>query len=98
MPFFRESRIDALLARCGQDVTIGSVTVKGVVDAPDELYASDQSSSLLVGTMVVQVKSGVFGSALAEGARLTTDGIDYRVQRYIATGDGALTAIEVAPE
>ena len=98
MAFFRASRIDALLARCGQDVTIGATTVKGVVDAPDEQYASDQTASLLVGTMIVQVKSGAFGSALAEGARLTTDGTNYRVQRFMATGDGALTTIEVAPE
>lgn len=98
MAFFKSSRIDALLARCGQDVTIGATTVKGIVDEQTEQYASDPVSSLQIGTKVIRVKTGALGSALAVGATLTTDGKDYRVQRSMRIDDGALTAIEVAPK
>ena len=97
MAFFRFADVDRLLARFGQPVTIASTTVNGIVDAPDETYASDSVGSLVVGTKVIRVKTGAFGSALVEGAQLTTDGVSYRVQRYMHEGDGALTVIEIAP-
>lgn len=98
MSFFKSSRIDALLARCGQDVTIGATTTKGVIEMVDESYASDPGASLLVGTTAIRVKSGAFGSALAVGATLTTDGVTYRVQRFQRIDDGAITLIYAAPK
>lgn len=97
-PFFGAGDIDRMLARFGQDITIGSVTVKGVVDLVDESYASDPGASLLVGTTAIRVKTGAFGSALAVGATLTTDGVTYRVQRFQRIDDGAITLIYAAPK
>jgi len=96
MTFFRETDIDRQIARLGGvDVTIGSVTVKGLVDVIDESLLEDGSSDLQGQTVTVTVKTGSL-PALAVDAAITADSVAYQVTRFKQIGDGATTEISVA--
>ncbi len=95
MTFFREADFDRILARFGVDVTIGSATAKGLVDIIDESLLQDGASDFQGQTVTVTVKNGAF-PALAVGAAITADGVQYQVMRFQQVDDGLPVRISVA--
>lgn len=96
MGFFGAERIDEQLLRCGAvNVSVGAVTVKGLVDVVDESLVTDSVSDLQGQSVVVTVKTGAI-AGLSPGQTLIADGVTYRVMRTGQIDDGALTVIHVA--
>jgi hypothetical protein len=97
MPFWHEQDIDTQIAQTGGvDVTLGAVTVKGLVDIADESLVQGAAATFYGKTVVITVKTGAFGPELAEDAAITADGVAYRVQQVLQIDDGALTVIHAA--
>lgn len=95
--YFREAGIQPLLNRAGVDVTVASVTAKGVVDLADEEVLQMGLGEQFGKVITVVVKTGTF-PALIEGVALTTMGTTYKVHRLVQQGDGATTKAFCAME
>lgn len=95
MPALGEAQIQAMLNRLADrvDVTVGAVTVKGVVDQTDETMFA-LSPELIGKVIVVHVKTGAL--ALSMGVSITVAGTAYKVHDFAQFGDGAVTRVSCA--
>lgn len=87
--------IDYILRDCGQAVTVGAVTVYGIVDAPDEILLAQMGVSGQIGRMrTVTLRAGAV-PGLTVGTALTTGGASYKVMEVLAVDDGQLVKVKV---
>lgn len=92
MPFFGASDLQHLLADMGVSITLGSTTVKGIVDIADDAQHDTEAGPLIGKTTKVLVVTGAL-PGLATEAMLVIDGRDYSVLSALQVGDGAYTQI-----
>ena len=92
-PLDASSDFAAVLSEAGEQVVLGSDTTVGTVRRPDatELEAAG-AGSLIARQIVVTVQTGSL-SALATGATISVNAVNYRVREHAAVGHGQLTQI-----
>lgn len=81
----------------GVDVVIGAVSVKGVVDTPEDVYDSQsepqrEHGNVVVGVTRVLVQTSAIPAARIDDA-ITVEGVSYSIRDRKRVGDGAMTAI-----
>ena len=86
--------IDCILRDCGQTVTVGTVTVYGIVDAPDEILLEQGVSGQVGKKRTVTLRAGAV-PGLTVGTTLTTGGANYKVTEVLAVDDGQLVKVKV---
>jgi len=86
---FRQS-----LEIAGVPVTVGAVTVKGLLDAPDERMLQGELTEYIGRSRSVLVETGAL--ALASGATITVDAITYKILAFEQIDDGVPTRVAIA--
>lgn len=96
MGYFRAADIPGLLADFGVDITLGLVTVKGILDDGEECVLDGEAGAgFQQGQPSVIVQTGAL-AGLDVGSSLTVDGVAGRIVRECRkVGDGALTRVYV---
>jgi len=94
--YFEEAEIEFLLSEMGQDVTVGGVTVKGILDSTDLGLLAGEAIEIDARLTVFWIHTGSL--PLSIGAPLLSDSITYRVREWLQVGDGALTQVFCANE
>ncbi len=97
MSFLGESDIGVMLADLaaaggGVDVTLGSTTVKGLLDCEAIELLGGEMPGVVAAEEAVHVQSGAL-PGLASGEAITVDGHAYVVLKVFAYGDGAMVRI-----
>ena len=95
--FLGESDITAILADLaaaggGVEVTLGDVTVLGLLDREAIEILGDQMPGVIVAEEMVHVQSGVL-PGLQSGAAITVGGTAYTVLKVLPYGDGAMVRV-----
>ena len=78
----------------GVSVTVGAVTAKGLLDAPDERMLQGELTEYIGRSVSVLVETGVF--ALTSGGAITVDGSAYKILAFEQIDDGVPTRIAIA--
>lgn len=73
-------------------IIFGALTVKGVMDAPDELLLEAGHIAAIGKHIAVTFETSAL-SALAVGSAITVDTVSYKVIERLKVGDGKLTRI-----
>lgn len=98
--YYQSAGIDRMLQEVGVPVAYISggqlYECPGVVDEADEEMLSGEAATFAGRVTIATVKTGVL-PGIGDGARLTLDGIDYRVAQTRRIGDGALTQLWCVP-
>lgn len=99
MAYLQEGMIQTMIdASGGEPVTIGSVTLNGLVDIVDEEMLVAQGFGSFIGkSVLVRVKTGAF-PALADGVAVTVRAVAYKARAIQQEGDGALTQVLCATD
>jgi len=97
MSVLGEADVAAMLADLeeaggGVDVTLGDVTVTGLLDCEAVEVLGGEMPAVVAADETVHVRSGAL-PGLASGAPVTVDGIDYVVLKVLTYGDGAMTRV-----
>lgn len=92
MPF-RVADLPALLADFGVPVTLGTTTVRGLLDREGELVLEEPGTSALAEQAVILTVPTGSLPGLAPGVTLVADGTTYRVRERLQVDDGALTRV-----
>jgi len=92
--YLGESDITAILAELaaaggGVEVTLGGVTVVGLLDREAVEVLGDQMPAVVAAEQVVHIQSGVLPD-LQSGAAITVGGTAYVVLKVLPYGDGAM--------
>ncbi len=95
--YLGESDITAILADLaaaggGVEVSLGGVTVTGLLDREAIEILGDQMPGVIAAEDLVHVQSGVL-PGLQSGAAITVGGTAYTVLKVLPYGDGALTRV-----
>ena len=92
-PLDTSSDFAAVLSETGEQVVLGSDTTFGIVRRPDALELEALGAgSLIARQIVVTVRTGAL-AALASGATISVNAVNYRVREHLAVGHGQLTQI-----
>jgi hypothetical protein len=94
VPYFRETEIDVMLKGFGQDVSVGGVMVKGLLDRTSVERLEGWGTHVTGTEVVVVIHTGSLPATI--GAALSTDGIDYLIRDMKQVEDGALTRLLLA--
>lgn len=81
--------LDVFFDAFGSDVVFGSVTGKGILDAPTNVIADGM---VLTTDYLLTVKTSTFSSA-KYGDAITVDGVEYKVRESRQIDDGKLSEI-----
>lgn len=73
-------------------IVFGSLTVKGILDSPDELLLEAGQSAAIGKHIAVTYQTSAL-SALVVGSAITVDAVSYIVRERLRIGDGKLTRI-----
>lgn len=73
-------------------IVFGALTVKGVLDSPDELLLETGQSAAIGKHIAVTYQTSAL-AALVVGSAITVDSISYVVRERLMIGDGKLTRI-----
>lgn len=92
LPLPLKADIRLMLDDFGVPVTIGGVTVKGLLWKPDAQFLQDGESELIGRAVTVLIGTGDL-PGLAVGASVTVDGEAMTVHRSMAESDGEVTRI-----
>ncbi len=95
--YLGESDITAILADLaaaggGVEVTLGAVTVTGLLDREAVEILGDQMPSVVAAEQAVHVQDGAL-PGLQPGAAITVGGIAYVVLKVLPYGDGAMVRV-----
>ena len=95
--FLGESDITAILADLasaggGVEVSLGGVTVTGLLDREAIEILGDQMPGVIAAEEMVHVQSGVL-PGLQSGAAITVGGTAYTVLKVLPYGDGAMVRV-----
>ncbi len=95
--FLGESDITAILADLaaaggGVEVTLGDVTVLGLLDREAVEILGDQMPGVIAAEEMVHVQVGVL-PGLQSGAAITVGGTAYTVLKVLPYGDGAMVRV-----
>jgi len=97
MGFLGESDIAEILADLaaaggGVDVTLGEMTVTGILDREAAELLGGEMPAVVAADEVVHVQSGTL-PGLASGVPITIGGASYVVLKVLPYGDGAMTRV-----
>lgn len=94
---FDAADLENLLEACGNDdVTLGTTTVKGLVDRSGESVLEEGGAGAITGTrMFVYVRTGAL-PGLEPGATITVNGCERKVRDHREVEGGDFTRIEAA--
>ena len=97
MSFLGDEDVGAMLADLaeaggGVDVTLGTMTVTGLLDREAVEIFGGEMPAVVAADEIVHVRSGAL-PGLASGAPVTVGGVDYVVLKVLSYGDGAMTRI-----
>lgn len=73
-------------------IVFGALTVKGVLDSPDELLLEAGQSAAIGKHIAVTYQTSAL-AALVVGSSITVDSVSYIVRERLKIGDGKLTRI-----
>lgn len=95
--YLGESDITAILADLaaaggGVEVSLGGITVTGLLDREAVEILSDQMPAVVAAEQVVHVQDGVL-PGLQSGASITVGGTAYVVLKVLPYGDGAMVRV-----
>lgn len=93
MPQYGTGDLDVFTSDMGVSVTVGAVTVRGLMDVADEEMLAEVAPALQGRIRSVRVKSGAL--ALASKGDITVDGTAYKVHSFHAVHDGLFTVVLV---
>lgn len=77
----------------GVAVTLGAITVPGLLDREAAEHFGGEMPALVGADEVVHVQAGSLSETLAPGASITVDGAPYAVLKILPYGDGAMIAL-----
>ena len=97
MSFLGDEDVGAMLADLaeaggGVDVTLGTMTVTGLLDREAVEIFGGEMPAVVAADEIVHVRSGAL-PGLASGTPVTVGGVDYVVLKVLSYGDGAMTRI-----
>ncbi len=95
MPSPDAAEIQSMIDEFGEEVALGSETVKALVDAGDAptLQGEGGGAALITRPVFLTIKRGAL-SALASGASIIWEGTALKVRSFLHIEDGELTRIE----
>lgn len=95
MPSLDDDELQNMLDLFGEDVTVGVVTAKGIVERGGRAMLEGHGPAIIGKEISIIVKTDTFGD-LKPGTELTLNGDAYVVRRRELEDDGAVSRIYVA--
>jgi len=93
--YYGASDIQLMLDEFGVSVVFGSLTVKAIIETPDQtLWQGGQAGGVMGQVTMLVIKTGAL-PGLAANSLLTADGVSYKVIQVQKADDGALTHVFV---